>query len=369
MNGLYIGLMSGTSADGVDAILLEISLAPTPAFRILATADHSYSSAFREQLLQLALEPSCDKARLGTLSAQLADHFTDAVQDLLQQTGLEPEQISGIGSHGHTIDHAPDNPLPYTLQITDHARLTEKTGIRVICDFRSRDVAAGGQGAPLVPAFHHWLLSCNGRSTAQGLAVVNIGGISNLTLPEQQLGYDCGPGNCLIDAWHQMHTGEPYDHDGASARRGKLIPELLDALSADAYFQRPPPKSTGREYFNQQWLQPFLQEHHNLWHDVAYTLTALTGRVIGDQLSRYHCHTAFLCGGGSHNSLLREQIQHSAPEGLKLVTTEDLGIAPDWIEAAAFAWLACQTLNGLPGNLPAATGACGPRILGAIYPV
>jgi len=367
---IYIGLMSGTSADGVDAVLIEFTREGDKhsGFHILHAIDIPYRASFRKQLLKLALSPSCDKALLATVSGQLADLFVEAVERLLQESKFSADQIVAIGSHGHTIDHAPNNPLPYTLQITDHARLVEKTGINVVCDFRSRDIAAEGQGAPLVPAFHQWLFTHQTvPATDSERAIINIGGISNLTLVNAGLGFDCGPGNCLIDYWHQLNTGENFDYSGESARKGQLIPELLNAMLEDPYFSQQAPKSTGREYFNQEWLNPKLELSNNRWQDTAFTLTVLTARIIADQINFYNCQEVFLCGGGSHNTLLIEQIEQFAP-GVSLKTTADLGIAPDWVEAAAFAWLARQTLNNLPGNLPSATGAKGERILGAIYP-
>ena len=374
MSNLFIGLMSGTSADGVDVALVDFPESGQPGFRIIDALDIPYSETFREQLLQLALNDRCSKHQLATISGELADLFAQAIHKLLRQCDVSPQQIRAIGSHGHTIDHAPNNRLAYTLQITDHARLTEKTGISVVCDFRSRDVAAGGQGAPLVPAFHRWLFAQYPESQhSYEQAFINIGGISNLTLLKKGLGFDCGPGNCLIDYWHHKHTSEAFDQQGKTARKGALLPELLASMLGDNYFTQPAPKSTGREYFNQAWLEHYLkgtaqQKPLNFdWHDVAYTLTALTAKVIADQLNQYHCREVFICGGGSHNQLLTELLQHYAPE-TELKSTSDLGIAPDWIEATAFAWLAYQTMLGRPGNLPSATGAIGERILGAIYP-
>ncbi|MFG1487723.1 anhydro-N-acetylmuramic acid kinase [Oceanospirillum sp. HFRX-1_2] len=365
MSNLYIGLMSGTSADGIDAALVEFKDA---TFRIHHAIDIPYQPEFRKRILALALNDACSKAELATISVELADLFASAVHQLLNLSAISPAQITAIGSHGHTIDHAPNNPLPYTFQIADHARLTEKTGITVVCDFRTRDVAAGGQGAPLVPAFHRWLFNASGQNCHDAeKAFINIGGISNITLLKKGLGYDCGPGNCLIDYWHHRHTGENYDASGNTARLGKLAPELFNGMIEERYFSAPAPKSTGREYFNQQWLDSYLQDKSYSWHDISFTLTALTAKVIADQLNNYECCEAYICGGGSHNNLLLEQIQQYAP-AVSLKTTSDLGIAPDWIEAAAFAWLARQTLLGLPGNLPTATGAAGERILGAIYP-
>jgi len=361
--------MSGTSADGIDAALVEFDSTQRPAYTIRAAVDCPYKPEFRHQLLDIALNNECSKMQLGTVSAQLADLFAEAVNRLLKSENLTASAITAIGSHGHTIDHAPNNPLPYTLQITDHARLTEKTGITTVCDFRSRDVAAGGQGAPLVPAFHRWLFAQNSDNRPKGQAIINIGGISNITLLEAGLGYDCGPGNCLMDHWHYIHTTENFDHAGETARKGRLLTNLLESMLAEPYFSIPAPKSTGREYFNQQWLEPFLIGHDYLWQDVAHTLTALTAHVITNQLKAHHCKSAFICGGGSHNQLLIEMIEQQSDTDTVITTTHDLGIDPDWMEAAAFAWLAQQTLEGLPGNLPSATGASGYRILGAIYPV
>lgn len=373
MSELYIGLMSGTSADGVDAVLVEFPRNDASGFNIRCALTVPYEKSFREQLLQLAMATHCNKSTIAEFGARLADVFACAVQQILHKSGIAADQINAIGSHGHTLDHAPDSEMPYSWQITDHARLTEKTGITSVCDFRSRDIAAGGQGAPLVPAFHRWLMSNSIRTPdTSEAAVINIGGISNLTLIRQGLGFDCGPGNCLIDEWHDQHTGEPFDSNGDTARQGQLIPELLTQLRHDTYFSRPPPKSTGREYFNLNWLNKALSRTVNIqeahWQDIAYTLTALTATTIADTLHEYRCDTAFLCGGGSHNHLLTELIRAYSPKGLRLRTTSDLGIAPDWIEATAFAWLAQRTLHRQPGNLPSATGAAGARILGAIYP-
>ncbi len=357
--------MSGTSADGVDAALVEFS---ESSFRIHHAIDIPYQPEFRQRILNLALNDACSKAEMATISGELADLFATAVNQLLSEANISSDQIAAIGSHGHTIDHAPNNLLPYSFQITDHARLTEKIGITVVCDFRTRDVAAGGQGAPLVPAFHRWLFNASGQNSQEAeKAFINIGGISNITLLNKGLGYDCGPGNCLIDYWHHRHTGENFDTSGNTARLGTLEPELLNSMLEESYFSALAPKSTGREYFNHQWLEPYLKGKDYSWHDISFTLTALTARIIAHQLNTNECCEAFICGGGSHNTLLLEQIQHYAPT-VSLKTTTDLGIAPDWIEAAAFAWLARQTLLGLPGNLPSATGAKGERILGAIYP-
>lgn len=369
MKSLYIGLMSGTSADGVDAVLAEIS--QPFQFRVLDTLAEPYPECFRKQLLELALSEQISKQALGEAGFYLAGYFSTATQQLIKQNKLQADQITAIGCHGHTIDHAPDSQTPYTTQIGDHARVAELTGITCIADFRSRDIAAGGQGAPLVPAFHQWIF----QSAPTHSAIVNIGGISNITVLNQQnqasAGYDCGPGNCLLDSWHQQHTGEQFDSEGLSASQGDLLSALLAEMIADPYFIKPAPKSTGREYFNMSWLQHYLEKHPETtdWKSISRTLTELTARCIISEAVQHRCRHLFLCGGGAHNTLLRERLTSLAEaEGMQTELTGELGLNGDWVEASAFAWLAHQTSNRLAGNLPAATGAIGNRILGAIYP-
>ncbi|MBB1488063.1 anhydro-N-acetylmuramic acid kinase [Oceanospirillum sediminis] len=369
MKSLYIGLMSGTSADGVDAVLAEISM--PFQFRVLDTFATPYPEHFRKHLLELALSEQVSKQALGETGFYLAGYFSTAARHLIKQNKLQAAQITAIGSHGHTIDHAPNSQTPYTTQIGNHARVAELTGITCIADFRSRDIAAGGQGAPLVPAFHQWIF----QSAPAHSAIVNIGGISNITVLNQQnkacAGYDCGPGNCLLDSWHQQHTDEPFDSEGLSALQGNLLPNLLAKMVADPYFVKPAPKSTGREYFNMTWLQHYLKKCPETadWKSISRTLTELTARCIISEAVRHKCRHLFLCGGGVHNTLLRERLTSLAEaEGIQTALTSELGLSGDWVEASAFAWLAHQTVNKLTGNLPAVTGAIGDRILGAVYP-
>lgn len=367
MKALYIGLMSGTSADGVDAVLVEID--HNDHFKLVDTLAVNYSPDFRQRLLHLALADQIQRTEIGSISYLLSQQFADACNKLLQRNKLEPHKISAIGSHGHTIDHAPNSNTPYSVQIGDHSLIAEKTGITTIADFRSRDIAAGGQGAPLVPAFHQWLF----RQAPKHSAILNIGGISNITVlkKDHSEGYDCSPGNCLIDSWHQQNTGESFDSEGQYARKGTLIPALLNSMLSDSFFHHPPPKSTGREHFNLSWLQKHLTalDSDFSWQDVARTLVELTAVLNIETSQREACQQIYLCGGGSHNQFLVERMSLLAKEiDISINNTQALGLDVDWVEASAFAWLAHQTLSGLPGNLPTATGAKGSRILGAIYP-
>lgn len=354
--------MSGTSLDGVDAALVETR---DGACRLIHALFQPFDSDLRHELLALNQAGHNELLRASLAGNTLAARYAYAVQSLLKEADLSTSAISAIGCHGQTIRHRPD--LGFTLQIGNAALLTELTGITVIADFRSRDIAAGGQGAPLVPAFH----AATFRSTRHNRVIVNIGGISNLTwLPTTGTvaGFDCGPGNLLLDGWTQQHLGSPFDRDGAWAARGNPIPELLQSMLEYAFFSAPPPKSTGRDMFHLGWLQAFLSSHYAP-EDVQATLQELSAHAIADSI-RQHCEKAdeiYLCGGGAHNTALRNRlVEMLAPLPLKL--TDELGIGADWVEAAAFAWLAYRTHHGLPGNLPEVTGAQGLRVLGTIYP-
>lgn len=354
--------MSGTSLDGIDAVLVDFS-PDNP--RLLGKFFMPYDEELRLALLDLQ-HPSHDELHRAQLIAnQLARQYAIAVQTLLEQCAWQPEQVTAIGCHGQTIRHCPEQG--YTLQIGNAALLAELTGIAVISDFRSRDIAAGGQGAPLVPAFHDRVL----RHPGIHRVIVNIGGISNLTnlAPNKQTaGFDCGPGNLLMDAWCMQHLHRPYDDDGAWAESGKVLPELLDRLLAEPYFKLAPPKSSGRDLFNLSWLQRHLQKNEAP-EDVQATLLLLTSISIA-QAIRTHCDGAqeiYLCGGGAHNGALRRSLADQLP-GCSILTTNDLDIDGDYLEAIAFAWLARQNLLGIPANLPRVTGATHPCILGAAYP-
>lgn len=354
--------MSGTSLDGIDAVLASFEEGPC---QLLHSHFQPFDDALRAELLALNLAGSNELERAALAANSLSRNYAAAIQGLLKSSGVRAEQIKAIGCHGQTVRHRPD--LGFTLQLANPALLAELTGITVVADFRSRDIAAGGQGAPLVPAFHASLFSHPERHRV----IVNIGGISNLTsLPPKGrvLGFDCGPGNLLLDAWASLHLGQPYDKDGAWARSGRILPELLRRLLAEPFFAERPPKSTGRDLFNLPWLQRHLLPDHAPV-DVQSTLLQLTVEGIAAAIIDY-CGKAgeiYLCGGGAHNGELIHRLKLRLPDRA-IALTDAIGIETDWVEAFAFAWLARQALHGQPGNLPEVTGARGPRILGGIYP-
>lgn len=361
MAELYLGLMSGTSLDGVDAVLADFS---APGFRLLATHHDAFDRDMKSRLLAIH-DPGADELhRAAELSNALAMRYADAVLELLGESGVDPGRVAAIGCHGQTVRHCP--VLGFTVQLGNAALLAEATGITVAADFRSRDIAAGGQGAPLVPAFHAALFA----DPTVDRAIVNLGGIANVTsLPARGAvtGFDCGPGNMLLDAWCERHLHQAFDRDGAWAATGRADRRLLQALLAEPWFALRPPKSTGRELFNLGWLERRLAGGEAP-ADVQATLAALTVSAIAQALER-ECPGArevYLCGGGARNPALASGLaQALAPR--KVAATDALGLPAEWVEASAFAWLARQALRGEPGNLPAVTGARGPRILGAIY--
>jgi anhydro-N-acetylmuramic acid kinase len=362
----FIGIMSGTSLDGVDAVLVAHA---GRDFQQINQAFVSYPPAVKQTLLALH-QPAINELHDAAVMANtLAALYAEAVQKLLQQSGLPASEITAIGCHGQTIRHCPDLPdgQAYTLQIGNHARLAELTQIAVIGDFRSRDIAAGGQGAPLVPAFHQAVFA----STTKNRAIINIGGIANISwLPVNGhvTGFDSGPGNMLLDQWMQQHTGQAYDANGDWSASGQVNTALLDAMLAEPYLALAAPKSTGRDLFNQQWLTQHLQTIDDRPENIARTLLELTALSIADAITRFcpNLDEAYVCGGGAHNGLLVTRL--SALLGCAIEPTDQLGVDVDWVEAVAFAWLAQRCVDGLSGNLPAVTGAAGPRILGAIYP-
>ncbi|MFO1349758.1 MAG: anhydro-N-acetylmuramic acid kinase [Gammaproteobacteria bacterium] len=369
MTKLFIGLMSGTSVNSVDAVLAEFEQLPP---RLIACHEHPIAEPLREALLAFHRPDVDELDRAAQLDCIVARLFADAVRALLAEAGVAADAVRAIGSHGQTIRHAPQASEPYTVQIGNPSLIAELTGILTVADFRRRDMAAGGQGAPLAPAFHRAFFG----GTGEARAVVNIGGIANITLlpadPEVPVsGFDTGPGNALLDAWAKRHLGTRHDHGGQWGAGGRLIPELLERFLDDEYFRRAPPKSTGREVFHADWIQHKLAQ----WggqaaaQDVQVTLLALTVRTIADAL-RQHAPEArrlLVCGGGVHNPALMAALGvELAP--LPVEPTAAHGVDPDFMEALGFAWLARQTLQGLPGNAPAVTGAAGPRILGGIYP-
>jgi anhydro-N-acetylmuramic acid kinase len=363
MAELYIGVMSGTSLDGVDAIL---AAARGGRLQQLRSIHLPFSAKLRSRLLALQERGDDELNRVALLSNDLSDLYAGAVQRLLVRAGVTARAVAAIGCHGQTVRHRPADG--YTLQLVNGARLAERSGITVVCDFRSRDVAAGGEGAPLVPAYHHAVF----QSVRRSRAVVNLGGIANVTsLPARGrvTGFDSGPGNCLLDAWILEKRRKPYDPHGTWAASGRVVPRLLAKLLAHPYFRRRPPKSTGREEFNLKWLKRQLAGNERP-ADVQATLTELTALTVASAVRRY-CASArevFVCGGGARNRVLLARLAALLPR-TRVATTAALGIEPEHVEALAFAWLARQALKRKPGNLPAVTGARGPRVLGAIYPV
>ncbi|MDF0606447.1 anhydro-N-acetylmuramic acid kinase [Neisseriaceae bacterium TC5R-5] len=362
----FIGLMSGTSLDGVDALLAHF----TASGQMSVEADLfvAYPADVRQQILALQDVGDNELDRSARLSNTLAELYASACLGLLQQQARQPEQICAIACHGQTIRHAPQ--AGYSCQIGNMARLAELTGIDVIADFRSRDLAAGGQGAPLVPAFHQALFACADEKRV----IMNIGGISNLTrlhVGQAVIGFDCGPGNMLLDAWCLRHRGQAYDADGQWAAQGQVHPLLLERLLQQAFFQQAPPKSTGRDLFNLGWLEDQLSElvQPPSAVDIQASLLALSAHSMAQAIQQF-CpgnQAVFVCGGGANNSQLMQLLSQHLP-GQKVSTTASLGLPPQQVEAAAFAWLGWCFGQRLAGNLADVTGAVGARVLGALFP-
>ncbi|NMY70415.1 anhydro-N-acetylmuramic acid kinase [Pseudomonas sp. WS 5414] len=359
----YIGVMSGTSLDGLDIALIEQS----PAIRLIATHYIPMPETLRAELLSLCASGPDEIARSAMAQQHWVKLAAQGIHSLLQQQQLQAQDIRAIGSHGQTVRHEPSRG--FTVQIGNPALLTELTGITVISDFRSRDVAAGGQGAPLVPAFHEALF----EQRSGKRAVLNVGGFSNLSLIETAkpvAGFDCGPGNVLLDAWIQTQRAETFDRNGQWAASGQLDQALLKTLLSDPFFATQGPKSTGREVFNLQWLNQHLAQHPAIpAENVQATLLELTALTIVDSLQAAQVGTQELlvCGGGAHNGTLMRRLSALLP-GTQVNSTAVYGVDPDWVEAMAFAWLAHCCLEGIAANRPSVTGARGPRVLGAIYP-
>jgi anhydro-N-acetylmuramic acid kinase len=363
---LYIGLMSGTSLDGVDAVLVDFSAGHT---RVLAFAHHPFPAPLHDELLALNQPGSNELHRAALAANAVVGVYAQAVAALLLDSGQAAGSIVALGAHGQTVRHRPGefDGTGYTLQLMNGALLAERTGIDVVCDFRSRDVAAGGQGAPLVPAFHAERFAQPGRD----VAVLNLGGIANLTLLPRNgsiTGFDCGPANALMDHWCQQQRGEPYDRDGAWAASGRVDSALLAALLADPFFARQPPKSTGRDLFHADWLAARLPAGLAA-QDVMATLAELTVRAARESLQANApgTQTLLVCGGGAFNSHLMRRLSALLP-AVAVMSTAEAGVPPDHVEALAFAWLAWAFKEKRAGNRVAVTGALGPRLLGALYP-
>lgn len=367
---LYLGLISGTSADGIDAALVRFGSDRADArCELLLGRTQPWDAATRARLVALGQGGDCTSLDdIGQLDVQVAHAFADAAQALLAEAGVEPTALRAIGSHGQTVRHRPEARWPFTWQLGDGNVIAERTGVTTVADFRRRDVAAGGHGAPLLPALHAALL----RAPDESRAVLNLGGIANLTLLPRTgavRGFDTGPANALLDAWCARHTGADFDADGAFAASGRIDAALLAALLREPWFTLPPPKSTGREQFHLAWLEAASGTGARAPQDVQATLLELTAASVADALRATQPDTARLlvCGGGVHNPVLLARIAAHLPD-VVVQSTAACGVDPDFIEAMGFAWLARETLAGRPGNLATVTGARGARVLGAIHP-
>jgi len=365
---LFIGLMSGTSLDGVDGVLAEFT---HPQMAVLAHVHQPFAAELRDELLALNRRGDNELHRAALAANALSEVYAQAVRRLLASSGGASPGVTAIGAHGQTVRHRPHefDGTGYTLQLLNGALLAERSGIAVVCDFRNRDVAAGGEGAPLVPAFHAQRF---GRAGAD-VAVLNVGGIANFSLLSADggvSGFDCGPGNVLMDGWCRRHLGHAYDADGGWAAGGQVNAALLSRLLAEPYLALPPPKSTGRDLFDADWLERHLSASATLApQDVMATLAELTARAAIDALARHAPATTQLlvCGGGAFNGHLMQRLAALRP-GLRVTSTADAGVPPDQVEAIAFAWLAWCFIERRPGNLSSVTGARGARVLGALYP-
>lgn len=360
----YVGLMSGTSIDAIDAALLETS---GSHLSLNCYIEHPIPEEIKADILSLCSPGDNEIERMGKLDNQLAELFAIACNTLIKESGLSPTQINAIGSHGQTIRHMPDIEQGFTLQIGNPALIAERTGITTVADFRRADMAAGGQGAPLAPAFHQAAFA----DPQKNRVILNIGGMANISILQNNSvsGFDTGPGNVLLDCWTQLKQNKAYDENGDWARQFQADEELLKLMLDDNYFHRPPPKSTGREHFNQLWLDKHLTKLNKELPAgiVQATLTELSARSIADAIQQYAaCDEVYVCGGGAYNryliGLLKQKLQRP------IQSTEALGIHPGYVEAAAFAWFARQTLHGLSSNAPTVTGARHSVIQGAIYP-
>ena len=389
-DGVYFGLMSGTSMDGVDGIAVEFNAGQAP--RVLADAFVGFAEGLRDALFALQQPGENEIEREALAASALAARYAVCCHELLRSANIAPTLVRAAGVHGQTVRHRPEKG--YTRQINNPALLAEMTHIDVVADFRSRDVAAGGQGAPLVPAFHAQMFGAEDETRV----VCNLGGISNITvLPATRVhtsdrgrsrgqaestaegqavrGFDCGPANVLLDEWAQRHLGAPYDEAGRFAASGTVNQSLLNALLAEPFFEQPPPKSTGRDLFNREWLDAKLSAFGMLDPaDVQATLAALTAVSIAREIERHApgCRAVYVCGGGARNphllKALERALDQSGVSGVPVMTTDALGVPPHHVEALAFAWLAMRCVERAAGNLPAVTGAAGERVLGAIYP-
>ncbi|HDK38062.1 MAG TPA: anhydro-N-acetylmuramic acid kinase [Thiolapillus brandeum] len=361
--------MSGTSMDGIDAVIVRFH---NDQPQLVNSLSHPWPRALQDRLSQLTTNHTVTLQELGQLDLLCGRQFAAATLQLLSKANIDTKEICAIGSHGQTIFHHPQAPVPFSFQIGDPNTIAERTGITVVADFRRRDMAAGGQGAPLVPAFHQALFHHPQRNRV----ILNIGGIANITILAAdgtiKSGFDTGPGNCLMDRWIQKNLSRPYDQDGSWAQTGKVQQPLLEQLLDDAYFSQEPPKSTGTEYFSMAWLDQHLATcPQPKAQNIQATLLQLTANSIQQAIQHWAAETqeVLVCGGGVHNSTLIDALTQQLGNTPVITTAQSTAaIDPDWVEAIAFAWLARQTLHGKTGNIPAVTGASHPVVLGGIYP-
>ncbi|KDR36155.1 anhydro-N-acetylmuramic acid kinase [Caballeronia grimmiae] len=369
-DGVYFGLMSGTSMDGVDGVAVQFTTGKPPV--VLGEAHVSFAQGLRDALFSLQAPGDNEIEREALAGNALATRYAVCCHELQSVSGFSASKVRAIGVHGQTVRHRPEKG--YTRQINNPALLAEMTNIDVIADFRSRDVAAGGQGAPLVPAFHATVFGAKNETRV----VCNLGGISNITILAANgavRGFDCGPANALLDEWAHRHLQKPYDDGGKFAASGEVNRPLLNALLDEPFFEEAPPKSTGRDLFNPAWLDAKLAAFPNLSPaDVQATLTALTGTTVAREIERHaaDARAVYVCGGGARNpvllKMLQQALEQTGASGVPVMTTDALGVPPHQVEAFAFAWLAMRCVAREPGNLAAVTGAAGERVLGAIYP-
>lgn len=374
----YIGLLSGTSIDSIDAAIVKFS--ETAQIEIIYTHSHPIPSDLKNQTLALSQSGQTTLKEVGELDSKWGSLFADSVNTLIKNSNFDPKKIIAIGSHGQTLWHQPKGEIPFTMQIGDPNIIAKKTGIMTIADFRRGDLALGGQGAPLAPAFHRHYFS----NIITDRIIINLGGIANISyLPAEAgqpiIGYDTGPANSLLDSWCMMHTNQPYDQNGKWAQTGQIQKELLNQLLADNYFSLPYPKSTGKDYFNMKWLTHYLNNTpYNIGHaqqakDIQATLTELTAITLSDAilalpLTKGKNKTEIvLCGGGAHNHYLTTRIQHHLGNAFIIFNSEELGVGPDWVEAALFAWLAKANMENRALDYTMITGASKPTILGARF--
>lgn len=365
MKTLYVGLISGTSVDGIDAVLADFA---DGGCRVVGAGTFEFDPQLRSRIESLIGSSAPSWEQLGSLDIELGQKFAEACMVLLERLGVHAADVAAIGHHGQTVHHSPRRPYPFTIQIGDPSTVAARTGITTVADLRRYDMAVGGQGAPMVPAFHEWLL----RDDRESRVVLNLGGIANITTltpGAAVLGFDTGPANTLLDAWTARHRGSPYDAGGQWAAAGTVAPALLEALRSEPWFAMQPPKSTGRELFNLRWLAeragPLISTLAA--EDVQATLAELSAVTVAEAIrsAAPQCQRIIVCGGGVNNADLLARLRRLCPSVIE--SSAEHGAAPEWMEGLAFAWLAMRRLQGMPGNIPSVTGAHEPVILGGIY--